>query len=339
MSLIFIEFESLRAFSLMSTGSYVERHPEQLHDFSNTYLSALGVGLLTSSAVAISSNAAELPLAGADAVRLAFRLGVHVHMVSEILEPRDLTEKPATWAYVVHNVDPTVAQRELEAYNFRQQAPETGKIFVSAVCRTSITVSGPPSILGPLFNKSEYFRATKSIALPVFGGLCHAPHVYGLRDTYSIVHGGNTQLHMLKADHKPVMPIYSTSSGQQYPAIKAVEIFESIVSELLTKAIRWDSVINGLVAEAKCNAISGAILHCFGNSISLNDLSHGLEVCCANSQCLDQQLDVLGLAASSEQQQIARYRTVQTRHCWNVLPSSRRCDKHGEVLGDSRART
>ena len=256
--------------------SYVEQNPDHFRDFANTHLSALGVGLITSTAVALSSNTADLPLAGADAVRLAFRMGIHVQSVLDILEPRDLTEKPETWAYVVHNVDPTEAEHELEAYNSRQEAPGTGKIFVSAVSRTSITVSGPPTRLAPLFDKSEYFRATKSIALPVYGGLCHAPHIYGLEDTHNIVHGGSAQLNMIKADCKPVVPIYSTSTGQQYAATQAAEVFESVVSELLTNAIRWDTVINGLVATAKCNAISETVLHCFGNSIPLNDLSLGL---------------------------------------------------------------
>lgn len=276
-SLIFLERLVSPCTNARGVNSYVERNDASLRNFANTHLSALGVGLLTSTAVALSSNVADLPVAGADAARLAFRLGIHVRGVSEILEPRDLSERPASWAYVVHNVDPAVAEQELDAYNSRQEAPETGKIFVSAVSRTSITVSGPPATLLPLFDKSEYFRATKSIALPVFGGLCHASHIYGPRDTDKVVHGGSTPLHMIRTDSRPVMPIYSTSTGQQYSVVNAADVYECVVSELLTNAILWDSVIDGLVAEAKCNAISRATVYCFGNSLPLNDLYAALK--------------------------------------------------------------
>nr|QZS37281.1 non-reducing polyketide synthase [Talaromyces sp.] len=254
---------------------YAENHPEELSDLTNTCLAGLGIGLLASTAVSLSSTLASLPLAGADAVRLAFRLGIHVQGVSENLEARDLSEKPDTWAYVVHNVDPDAAHRELIAMHSRFEAPETGKLFVSAVSRTSITVSGPPSRLKTLFNKSEFFRETGFIALPVYGGLCHAPHIFGSQDVQSIVHGSS--LNSINTKASPVMPVYSTSLGLPYPATTAAELFELAVTELLTQAISWDRVIVGLVDRVKCTGASEAVLHCFGNSIPLNDLNTALK--------------------------------------------------------------
>ncbi|KAF2272823.1 putative polyketide synthase [Westerdykella ornata] len=254
---------------------YVENHPEELKDFANTSLCGLGVGLLASTAVSLSSNLADLPLAGADAARIAFRMGIHVQGVSENLEARELSESPDTWAYVVHNVDPDAAQKELDAIHSRDEVPETGKIFVSAVSRNSVTVSGPPARLKGLFNKSEFFRTSKFIALPVYGGLCHAPHIYGQQDVKSIVRGGS--LHTQGSNFRPVMPLYSTSTGVPYQAKNAVELLELVVSELLTKAIYWDRVIHGLVDRALCALASEVVLYCFGNSIPLNDLNSALK--------------------------------------------------------------
>src|SRR4051794_20602207 len=90
--------------SLTYVIRYAENHPEESNDFTNTCLAGLGTGLLASTAVSLSSTLADLPLAGADAVRLAFRMGIHVQGVSENLEARELSESPDTWAYVVHNV-------------------------------------------------------------------------------------------------------------------------------------------------------------------------------------------------------------------------------------------
>ncbi|KUJ11670.1 putative polyketide synthase [Mollisia scopiformis] len=254
---------------------YAEHHPAELRDLAHTCLAGLGVGLLTATAVALSSTIADIPLAGADAVRLAFRLGIHVQGISENLEGRELSESPDTWAYVVHNVDPVAAQEELDIMHSKEMKPDTGKIFVSAVSRTSVTVSGPPSRLKTLFVKSEFFRGAKFIALPVYGGLCHAPHIYGPQDTNSIIYGSS--LSTLDTDSRPVIPLYSTSTGLPYQSKNTAELFESVISELLTQAIYWDHVIRGVVDRVKYTITSEVVLYCFGNSIPLNDLNIALK--------------------------------------------------------------
>ncbi len=202
-------------------------------------------------------------------------MGIHVQGVSENLETRELSEIPDTWAYVVHNVDPAAAQKELDAMHSREKIPDTSKIFVSAISRTSVTVSGPPARLKALFNKSEFFRGSKFIVLPVYGGLCHAPHIYDLQDTQRIIHG--SPLNTLSTKNCVVLPIYSTSTGLIYPAKNAADLFECVVSELLTQAICWDRVVNGLIDRVECTAASKVVLHCFGNSIPLNDLNTALK--------------------------------------------------------------
>ncbi|KAH7396389.1 putative polyketide synthase [Pyrenochaeta sp. MPI-SDFR-AT-0127] len=256
---------------------YVEKHPKSLRGYSNACNAGLGIGLLASTAVALSPMSTDLPLAGADAVRLAFRMGVHVQRVSENLEGRDLSRSPDTWAYVVHNVDPAIAQKELDLIHNAEEEPDTAKIFVSAISPTSITISGPPTRLKAIFNKSRYFRDSRSIALPVFGGICHAPHVYNENDVNSILGDSQTSLYTVSMETHPVMSVYSSSTGQPYLAKDALELYVCVLSELLTQAICWDHVINGLVEAAKCASSSEAILHTFGNSLSLNDLSTGLK--------------------------------------------------------------
>ncbi|KAH8701023.1 putative polyketide synthase [Talaromyces proteolyticus] len=250
---------------------HIESFPEEFGDTTNACLAGLGIGLLASTAISLSSTLVDFPLAGADVVRLAFRLGIHVLAVSENLEARDLSETPDTWAYVVHNVNPDDAQKELDFMYSRSEIPDTGRIFISAVSRTSVTVSGPPTRLKAIFNKSEFFRETRFIALPVYGGLCHAPHIYGVADVKSIVHG--RLLNTVSANFSPTIPVYSTSTGLPYPVKTAGDLFESVVTELLTKAIYWDNVIRGVVDRVKGTAAPEAVLYSFGNSIPLNDLN------------------------------------------------------------------
>lgn len=260
---------------LIAGHSYVEDHPEELKEFENTCLSGLGIGLLASTAVSLPSTRSDLPLAGADAVRLAFRLGIHVQGVSENLEARDLSENPDTWAYVVHDVDPSAAQKALDALQTKEHVPDTGKVFVSAISRTSVTLSGPPARLSALFTKSEFFRGSKCIPLPVYGGLCHAPHVYGEQDTQKIV--DSSLLLMPGTEAWPVIPVYSTSTGLPYPARNALELYSSVVSELLTQAICWDPVMRGVVDSVKMSCASAVTLYCFGNCIPFHDLNTALK--------------------------------------------------------------
>lgn len=68
------------------------------------------------------------------------------------------------------------------------------------------------------------------------------------------------------------MPLYSPGTGLLYPAENASELFEAVVSELLTKAICWDSVIDGFVDHVKSDAPSKVSISGFGNSVPLKDL-------------------------------------------------------------------
>ncbi|EDU45231.1 Polyketide synthase modules [Pyrenophora tritici-repentis] len=246
------------------------------------HLSALGVGLIGAAAVAMSKELSDLPSYGAQAVAIAFRMGVHVQGVSHQLEARELDETPKTWAYVVHNIDPKDAQAELEAFHEANLTSKTASIFISAVSRTSVTISGPPSKLETLFKKSKVFRDARSIALPVYGGLCHAPSVYSTKDTQKIMDGLNTSTSATLSSQAPQAPLYSTSTGKPYEAANASGLFSCVVTELLSKAIEWDQVISGLVSAAKSAGVTEVKLFCFGNSIPLNDLKTALQAAIAD---------------------------------------------------------
>lgn len=104
-------------------NSYYEIHPERYGiDAASSSVAGLGIGLLAGAAVALSPNLTDLPLAGAEIVRTAFRLGVVVDQVSQNLQPRDVTGSgtPDSWAYVVPNVTPDEVQKQLDAIHARE---------------------------------------------------------------------------------------------------------------------------------------------------------------------------------------------------------------------------
>lgn len=99
---------------------YFEDHPKEYDlDGLNSCLVGMGIGLLASSAVSLSSSIPELPLAGAAVTRIAFRLGVLVDEISQNLEPRDM-EAPESWAWVVAETTEGEVQKELDAIQSKQ---------------------------------------------------------------------------------------------------------------------------------------------------------------------------------------------------------------------------
>lgn len=99
---------------------YAEISPDEIVDYANTCLTGLGIGILASAAVSLSPTLEDIPLAGAEVVRIAFRLGVLVAEVSQNLDARDLTSSTEPWAYVVHDLTADDAQKELNAIHTRE---------------------------------------------------------------------------------------------------------------------------------------------------------------------------------------------------------------------------
>jgi Starter unit:ACP transacylase in aflatoxin biosynthesis len=105
------------------TARYYENHPDEFDlDAVNTCLAGLGIGLLATAAISLSPTVADIPFAGAEVVRIAFRLGVLVDEISQNLQPRDLTGtgSPDTWAYVIPDVLVDDVQKELDAIHTRE---------------------------------------------------------------------------------------------------------------------------------------------------------------------------------------------------------------------------
>lgn len=275
---------------------YYENSTDEEYDYHNAdaVLAGLGTGLMSTAAVSLSPTLADIPHAGAEVIRTAFRLGVLVDEVSQNLQPRS-TEGPGdSWAYVVPGVKAEDVQSQLDtvhatevSFPYRQiwskrrrktdqrsspqKTPEPSKVFISALSQTSVTISGPPARLKHVINDFVFFQELRSIvALPVFGGLCHARHIYTKAHVDSIVQ--TASLAALSIKCSPRVPILSTSTGRPFPGRSAVALFHNIVEELLLKAITFDSVVAGVLQMAKAGEVSECQVLTFRNSLPARDL-------------------------------------------------------------------
>lgn len=61
----------------------------------------------------------------------------------------------------------------------------------------------------------SFYRDATSIPLPVYGGICHAPHIYSNGDATAIIHGG---VEPIAGESLAVSPLHSTSTGAPYEA-------------------------------------------------------------------------------------------------------------------------
>lgn len=106
----------LCAVQLATFIGYYEDSQEN-YDFHSVdaCLAGLGAGLLITAAVSLAPTLGDIPITGAEVIRVAFRLVVVVDQVSQNLEPRPSTGTGDSWAYVVPGVVAEDAQRELDA--------------------------------------------------------------------------------------------------------------------------------------------------------------------------------------------------------------------------------
>ncbi|KAK3291290.1 putative polyketide synthase [Chaetomium fimeti] len=269
----------LCAVQLAAFIGYYENSAEETFDYHqvDASLAGLGTGLLSTVAVSLSPTLADMPEVGAEVIRVAFRLGVLVDGVSQNLHPRPSDGSHGdSWAYVVQDTTVDEAQTELDVYHAAEKRPEPCKIFVSAISRTSVTISGPPSRLKHLFLMSDFFRDRKFAPLPVYGGLCHAKHIYTKKHAEEVIQIPSFEV--LDAKFTGRVPIFSTNTGRPFPGRTASQLFGNILEEVLTQSIKWDNVISGIVHRAKAATVSECNVLMFRNSLPVRDLVEALNL-------------------------------------------------------------
>ncbi|KAJ5810983.1 polyketide synthase [Penicillium robsamsonii] len=235
---------------IASLIGYYESHPEQYaFSHSTTCFTGIGVSLLAAAAVAASPALSELPKLGAEAIRIAFRMGVLVHEKSQCIESQEPGSEPLRWAAAVMDLDEETVRKELETFNISTCSSVPSQLFISAGGDDNITISGPPSKLRKVFQTSKLLRSARYAHLPVYGGLCHAPHIYNAGHVALILETTNSVV----VDRKMInsAPLLSTGNGEPLQGTTPRNIFESVVHGLLTDSIRWNMARDGALRSVK----------------------------------------------------------------------------------------
>lgn len=100
--------------------------------------------------------------------------------------------------------------------------------------------------------------------MPVYNGLCHAPHVYAGGDIDWIINGSMSRC---RHSHRVVLPLFSPETGKPFPAQHGGHLFEQICTEILTGTIYLDNLTAGIVSSISNSGKIECQVHLFRTSL------------------------------------------------------------------------
>ncbi|KAL4979595.1 hypothetical protein BDW66DRAFT_168156 [Aspergillus desertorum] len=224
-------------------GDYEARPQAFKFTRSDSVFTGLGLGFLAATAIVASPTLIDVPATAADVIRIAMRAGLVVYHQGQNLEPQSLSAPLQSWTTLVKRLGEEAVQRELDCFN--SAIPRPSQIYISVVEPDgSVFINGPPSIMRLLFSTPGPLQSAPRAPLPVYGGPCHAAHLYDRSHVSWIVKHVRSEIAW--REFSDAAPLLSMADGQPLRAQTALELFESAAYVLLTGIIRWGNVLAAL---------------------------------------------------------------------------------------------
>ncbi|KAL5363086.1 hypothetical protein BJX96DRAFT_186572 [Aspergillus floccosus] len=231
-------------------GSY-ERNAQKF-SFCNSTFTGLGLGLLAAAGIAASQTLVDVPQTSAEAVRIAMRTGYLLYQKQQEIEPQEPDTPPKSWSVIVKNMDQATVQETLDHFNASMDVPTTSRLYISVVEPDgSLFVNGPPSMLAKIFGKTGKLASARHAALPVYGGPCHAAHLYDLADSSCIAETVSPQIANRRVSS--TVRLLSMDDGKPLGSQTVLELFESAIYCLLAGTIRWGNVAEAIFSSSDWN--------------------------------------------------------------------------------------
>ncbi|KAJ5114039.1 hypothetical protein N7456_002573 [Penicillium angulare] len=224
-------------------GNYAS-HPQDFNfDENNSLFTGLGLGFLAAAAIVASPSLCDVPVTAAELIRISMRAGLVVYQQSQDLEPRPALDSPLqSWTTFVRGLNEETVVAELENFNTSKGVPQPSRIYISVVEPDgSVFINGPPSRMRELFSIPGTLQSASHGPLPVYGGPCHAPHLYDSNHTKWVVQELRSEIAIRDISNGP--RLLSMGDGKAIQCQTVLELFQSAADVLLTSTIRWGSVI------------------------------------------------------------------------------------------------
>ncbi|KAL3483392.1 hypothetical protein BJX62DRAFT_244923 [Aspergillus germanicus] len=228
-----------------SAGDYEGRAHEFRFTQENTVVTGLGLGFLAATAVIASPSLSDFPAVAADAIRVAMRVGLVVYQTSQDLDRRGIDAPIRSWTTLVKGLGEETVQRELDHFNESTSATGPGRIYISVVEPDgSVFINGPPSRMQSLFKGPGLLASTPRAPLPVYGGPCHAFHLYDSSHVACAVQ--YVRASVAQRSCVGAVRLLSMADGHPVGANTVLELLQNAAHILLTSIIRWGNVVTSL---------------------------------------------------------------------------------------------
>jgi iterative type I PKS product template protein len=175
---------------------------------------------------------ALLPLA-IESIRIAFRTGAHVGKTAQQLEAQFGRQ---SWSSLV-NADEKTAQAALDKFQKENIISPSNRLWISAASASSVTISGPPSVLKRFFKSSDAFA--RHVDVSIFAPY-HASHLHTADNIEKIL---RPQSRTIFGAAKPYYPVCSSVTGKPIEGESTLAILETALQEILLEPLRWDRVL------------------------------------------------------------------------------------------------
>jgi hypothetical protein len=251
---------------------------------SGSLVSGLSIGLFSAAALSTANTLADMVQTGAESLRVSFRLGVYVQDFSQKLESAQPDGDLQSWAHVVTGMSKETVGEELAKYNFQTGVSDLSKIFISAVDRTFVGITGPPSRLRAAFQYSQSLKYSNSFPLPIYDGVYHASHIYTAEDVTAIVAGSSDEL---PAPRTMNISLISSQHGTPFRCTTAPELLRSICTELLTGTTYLDNVTAAIVQHIVGNNLPSCAFNTFRTSLVTKNIINGINTAIPQHNPLD----------------------------------------------------
>ncbi|EIT75060.1 polyketide [Aspergillus oryzae 100-8] len=234
---------------LMPVCLFVGRPDEFVFRRDTSLFTGLGLGFLAATAIVASPSLCSVPVTVAEVVRMAMRTGLLIYQRSQDLEPQSLDGALESWTSIVKGMGEVAVREGIDEYNSSTDTPQPSSIYISVVEPDgSVFINGPPSRLRKFFSTSGKVQSAAHAPLPVYGGPCHAPHLYD--HSHSLWAVKKCRAKVLSRDLSHAAYLLSMADGNPLKADTVLELFESATYILLTSIIRWGDVVNAITASS-----------------------------------------------------------------------------------------
>ncbi|KAL9604622.1 MAG: hypothetical protein Q9219_000342 [cf. Caloplaca sp. 3 TL-2023] len=148
--------------------------------------------------------------------------------------------------------------------------------YVSAISRSSVTVSGPPSTLRQLQDPKHAF-GTSSYPVSI-GGPYHAEHLHSKASIEQFLHPSALHESNVLDGYHLLLPVISSSTGSPFdPHLSTRDLLSLVIRDILIQPLHLEKILDQCVDTAKTCSARQCMIHSFGQALAGSSMMAALK--------------------------------------------------------------